>query len=54
MKLFKEHAESTNDIFLVAAQAVANTLITARAALPSGKQLAFDLCSLSTPPFGFF
>lgn len=39
MKVFREHADSTNDIFLVAAQAVANTLITARAALPSGQQL---------------
>ncbi|DBA82713.1 TPA: hypothetical protein ACH3X1_006947 [Trebouxia sp. C0004] len=33
---FREHADNTNDIFLVAAQAIAHTLITAHAALASG------------------
>ncbi|KAL3157536.1 hypothetical protein ABBQ32_011992 [Trebouxia sp. C0010 RCD-2024] len=33
MRAFQEHANSTNDVFLVAAQAVANTLIRAREAL---------------------
>ena len=33
---FREHAENTNDIFLVAAQAIANTLIRAATAMPAG------------------
>lgn len=33
---FQEHAENTNDIFLVAAQAVASTLIQASKAVPAG------------------
>ena len=33
---FQEHAENTNDIFLVAAQAVASTLIQASEAMPAG------------------
>ncbi len=37
MREFREHADNTNDIFLVAAQAVAHSLITALAALASGK-----------------
>ncbi|KAL0052681.1 hypothetical protein WJX82_005986 [Trebouxia sp. C0006] len=36
MREFREHADNTNDIFLVAAQAVAHSLITALAALASG------------------
>lgn len=37
MREFREHADNTNDIFLVAAQAIAHSLITAHAALASGK-----------------
>ena len=37
MQAFREHADNTNDIFLVAAQVVANSLIRARAVLASGK-----------------
>ena len=44
MREFREHADNTNDIFLVAAQAIAHTLITANAALASGKCTA---CLLS-------
>ena len=36
LKQFREHADNTNDIFRVAAQAVAHTLLRARAALPAG------------------
>ncbi len=38
MRDFREHADNTNDIFLVAAQAIAHSLITAYAALASGKR----------------
>ncbi len=37
MREFREHADNTNDIFLVAAQAIAHSLITAHTALASGK-----------------
>ena len=33
VQAFREHADGTNDIFLVAAQAVAHTLLRARAAV---------------------
>lgn len=38
MREFREHADNTNDIFLIAAQAIAHSLITADAALASGKR----------------
>ena len=34
---FEDHANQTNDIFLVAAQAIASTLLRARAHLATGK-----------------
>lgn len=37
MRQFREHADNTNDIFLVAAQAIANTLIRADAVLSPGE-----------------
>ncbi len=37
MRDFRDHADNTNDIFLVAAQAIAHSLITANVALVSGK-----------------
>ena len=44
---FREHADSTNDIFLVAAQAVTHTLLRARAAVSgeSADLLSADLWS---------
>lgn len=36
---FRQHAYQTNDIFLVAAQAMANTLIRATDALTAGSHL---------------
>ena len=54
VQAFREHADSTNDIFLVAAQAVANTLLRARAALSgqsahlvSADLMSADLCMVS-------
>lgn len=44
MRQFLEHADNTNDIFIVAAQVIANTLVRARAALSAGKHLWSCLC----------
>ena len=38
MMQFRDHANNTNDIFLVAAQAIAHTLVKAAAALPAGAE----------------
>ena len=43
MLQFREHAYQTNDIFLVAAQAIANSLVRASDALPAGTHLRAQL-----------